>query len=247
MNSGSMLILDSQLDKDKLPKSLIFIQTEALPHSRTPVPYPFISDSSISVDHLSTDKNQVGFCPITPTWYFNDAANGYLIHDTCVFGAEVLVINYNGRGECLTVLKGLDNTYTWKIDNFSSLDGETHYFEVFTIGNRKWKLQLYRKGDSRAKDKCLSLFLFLNDWETFPSDRKTYAKYKLLIRNQYHGQHVEATGTKCFSASASVGWGNHTFLSFTELHDASLGFLVKDTLIIEAEVSVLSTVNNFSK
>ncbi|THG23421.1 hypothetical protein TEA_024925 [Camellia sinensis var. sinensis] len=151
-------------------------------------------------------KTKWGFAQLLPLGTFNDAANGYLIHDTCVFGAEVLVINYNGRGECLTVLKGLDSTYTWKIDNFSSLDGKTHYSKVFTIGNRKWKLQLHPKGDSRANDKCLSLFLWLDDWETFPSYRKTYAKYKLLIRNQCQGQHVETTGESYISTIFLFIW-----------------------------------------
>ncbi|XP_028057540.1 uncharacterized protein LOC114261464 [Camellia sinensis] len=125
-------------------------------------------------------KTEFGFPQLLPFGTFNDAANGYLIRDTCLFGAEV-VMNCTGRGECLTLLKkGLDITYTWKIDKFSSLVSKIHYSDVFTIGNQKWK-------------------------------------------------------------------GNHSFLSFTKLHDASKGFLVKDTLIIEAEVSVLSTVNNFSK
>ncbi|GMP52731.1 hypothetical protein CsSME_00018437 [Camellia sinensis var. sinensis] len=47
-----MLILDSLIDKDKLPKSFILIQAEVLPHSRTLVPYLFISDSGISTNNL---------------------------------------------------------------------------------------------------------------------------------------------------------------------------------------------------
>ncbi|KAL7187940.1 hypothetical protein ACSBR1_037891 [Camellia fascicularis] len=206
--------------------------------------YMTIQDVNGKVRRFHRMKTKWGFAQLLPLGTFSDAANGYLIDDTCVFGAEVLVINYNGRGECVTVLKGLDNTYTWKIDNFSSLDGKTHHSKVFTIGNRKWKLHLHPKGDSRAKDKCLSVFLSLDDWKTFPSDRKTYAKYKLLIRNQYHGQHVETTGTKCFPPNFC--WGRSSFLLLTDLHDASKGFLVKDTLIVEAEVSVLSTLKNFS-
>ncbi|XP_028070182.1 uncharacterized protein LOC114272668 isoform X1 [Camellia sinensis] len=207
--------------------------------------YMTIQDANGKVRRFHRMKTKWGFAQLLPLGTFNDAANGYLIHDTCVFGAEVLVINYNGRGECLTVFKGLDNTYTWKIDNFSSLDGKTHYSEVFTIGNRKWKLKLHPKGYPRANNKCLSLFLLLDDWKTFPSDRKTYAKYKLLMRNQCHGQHVETTDTACFAPTS--GWGRSSFLSLTDLHDASKGFLVKDTLIVEAEVSVLSTLKNFSE
>ncbi|GMP25693.1 hypothetical protein CsSME_00002434 [Camellia sinensis var. sinensis] len=37
---------------DKLSKSLIFTQTEVLPHSRTLVPYPFILDSGFFADNL---------------------------------------------------------------------------------------------------------------------------------------------------------------------------------------------------
>mgnify|MGYP003702386783 CR=1 FL=1 len=42
----------SPIDKDKLPKSFILIQTEVLPHSRTLVPYLFIPDSDIFGDYL---------------------------------------------------------------------------------------------------------------------------------------------------------------------------------------------------
>ena len=52
MDFGSILILDPKLDRDKLPKSLSFIQIEVLPHSKTSVPYLFISDSGISADNL---------------------------------------------------------------------------------------------------------------------------------------------------------------------------------------------------
>ena len=52
MDSGSMLILDSQLDRDKLLKSFIIIHAKVLHSSRTLVPYPLISDSGISADNL---------------------------------------------------------------------------------------------------------------------------------------------------------------------------------------------------
>ncbi|KAF5931498.1 hypothetical protein HYC85_027669 [Camellia sinensis] len=51
-----MLILDSQLDRDKLFRSLILIHTETLPRSRTVVPYPLIPNSDISTDNLELAK-----------------------------------------------------------------------------------------------------------------------------------------------------------------------------------------------
>lgn len=52
MDFSSMLILDSPIDKNKLPKSFILIQAKVLPHSRTLVPYPLISSSDIFRDNL---------------------------------------------------------------------------------------------------------------------------------------------------------------------------------------------------
>ncbi|THF99090.1 hypothetical protein TEA_024263 [Camellia sinensis var. sinensis] len=204
------------------------------------------SDINGKVRRFHGMKREWGFAQLLPLSTFNDAANGYLIRDTCVFGAEVFVINYTGRGECLTLGKELDNTHTWKIDNFSSLDGKIHFSDVFTIGNHKWKLWLYPKGDSLEKDKWLSLYLVLDNWNTFPSERKTYSKFSLRIRNQYNDQHVEFTASNCFSASNFAG-GVSSFLSLTDLHDASMGFLVNDTLIVQAKVIVTSTVKNFSE
>ncbi|KAH7835534.1 hypothetical protein Vadar_027019 [Vaccinium darrowii] len=107
-------------------------------------------------------------------------------------------------------------------------------------------LQLYPKGDSREKDKFLSVFLLLDDSETVPSERKTYAKYKLRIVNQKNSNHVEMADTKCFCAP-SFGWGCSAFLALTDLNDATKGFLVNDTLLVEAEVSAVSAVKNLSK
>ncbi|XP_028057539.1 MATH domain and coiled-coil domain-containing protein At3g58400-like [Camellia sinensis] len=207
--------------------------------------YMPIQDANGKVRRFHGMKTECGFAQLLPLNTFNDADNGYLICDTCIFGAEVFVINYTGRGQSINILKELDCTYTWKIDNFSSLDGQIHYSNVFTFGNRKWNLQIYPKGDLTAKDKCMSLFLGLDDLKTFPSERKTYAKYKMRIRNQYHGEHIEIEGSDCFTSS-SISWGTSSLLSLSDLHDASKGFLVNDTLIVEAEVSAISTVKNFS-
>ncbi|XP_057466649.1 ubiquitin C-terminal hydrolase 13-like isoform X3 [Actinidia eriantha] len=168
------------------------------------------------------------------------------IQDKYMTFQEVFVINYSGRGESLTLMKGLDTTFTWTIQKFSSLQSRYHYSDTFSIGNRKWNLLLYPKGDDRQKDKFLSLFLVSNDCKTLPSERKTYATYRLRIRNQYRLKSAEITGTKFFSVTGRC-WGYSSFLSLKDLRDASKGFLVNDTLIVQAEVSAISTVKNFSK
>ena len=95
-------------------------------------------DANGKVRRFHKMKTECGFAQLLPLNIFNDAANGYLIRDTCMFGAEVFVINYTGRGESLTLMKGLDTTYTWTIQKFSSLRSEHHYSDTFSIGNRTW-------------------------------------------------------------------------------------------------------------
>ncbi|KAL7243521.1 hypothetical protein ACSBR1_015839 [Camellia fascicularis] len=52
MDFSSVLILDSPIDKDKLPKSFILIQAGVLSHSRTLVLYLLIPDFDIFEDNL---------------------------------------------------------------------------------------------------------------------------------------------------------------------------------------------------
>ncbi|CAL5441037.1 unnamed protein product [Camellia sinensis] len=129
-------------------------------------------------------KTEWGFTQLLPLNIFNDPSSGYLIHDTCMFGAEVFVMNYTGREECLSLLKELDSTYT--------------YLGLLIL-RRLW---LCPKGYSEEKDKFLSLFLALDNQENFPSEQKIFTKGSLCIRNQYHNQHREITGSYWISADS---------------------------------------------
>ena len=69
-------------------------------------------------------KHAWGFDKFIPLRAFNDASNGYLVEDTCVFDAEVLVKERNKfKGECLSIKEIASSCkYVWKIENFSKLD-----------------------------------------------------------------------------------------------------------------------------
>ena len=60
------------------------------------------------------------FDQFIPLKAFNDASNGYLVKDTCVFGAEVFVKERNiVKGECLSMEKyAYSSKYVWKVENF---------------------------------------------------------------------------------------------------------------------------------
>ncbi|GAY57505.1 hypothetical protein CUMW_179940, partial [Citrus unshiu] len=86
-------------------------------------------------------KLEWGFDQFIPLEEFNDASNGYLVGDTCVFGAELSVKERNKcKGECLSMTKltsASNYKHVWKIENFSKLEAKLYESEVFVAGDQK--------------------------------------------------------------------------------------------------------------
>lgn len=72
---------------------------------------------------------------------FDHASNGYLIDDTCVFGAEVFVCKERrtGKREFASLNKNAVTYYhVWKVENFSMLDDQFYESEPLMVGEHKW-------------------------------------------------------------------------------------------------------------
>nr|XP_011461077.1 PREDICTED: uncharacterized protein LOC101292780 isoform X2 [Fragaria vesca subsp. vesca] len=73
-------------------------------------------------------------------------------------------------------------TFTWKIDNFSKMDtASKHYSDNFVIGNSKWRILLYLKGN--AVD-YLSPYLDVPDVSKLPQGWSRCAHFSLTVVNQ---------------------------------------------------------------
>lgn len=69
---------------------------------------------------------------------FTEPANGILLNDTCVFGAEVFVIKNQRVMENVSVLALYDPcTRKWEISDFSKQDNVWNS-EEFSAGGYKW-------------------------------------------------------------------------------------------------------------
>ncbi|KAJ4723409.1 Ubiquitin carboxyl-terminal hydrolase 12 [Melia azedarach] len=179
-------------------------------------------------------KHEWGFDEFISFEDFNNASNGYLVEDTCIFGVEVFVKERNiAKGECLSVIKNSTSfKHVWKIENFS-YSSSYKESELFTAGNHKWKIGFHPRGDGTTS-RYLSLFLFLTDRNV-----KIYAAYTLRILDQVQGTRHETfvnnEGT-WFSSSEGRGWSK--FVELTQFKDPGHGLLVEDVCIVEAEVTV---------
>lgn len=71
-----------------------------------------------------------------------DPRNGYLVNDTCVFGAEVFVVKNKRIRECLSILKATNSyKHELEVSKFSELENEW-YSEEFNAGDHKWYISM---------------------------------------------------------------------------------------------------------
>ncbi|XAR52938.1 Ubiquitinyl hydrolase 1 [Bertholletia excelsa] len=183
-------------------------------------------------------KTEWGFDKLLPLDQLKDESNGFLFDDCCVFGAEVFVTNCTGRCEHLSMIPA-SKTYTWKIDNFSTIDKEEILSDDFCVGERQWKLSVYPKGMDKYKGKCVSIFLCLSDKENLPPNRKLYARFTIRMKDQLREKHIEKEAGKWFSVKDD-NWGYKCFLLLHDLRDAYKGFMLNDSVIFEAQIKMLS-------
>ncbi|KAA8545755.1 hypothetical protein F0562_020794 [Nyssa sinensis] len=203
--------------------------------------YLTVQDAGGMIRRFNRVKIDWGFDQFLSLNTFKTASNGYLLKDSCVFGAEVFVIKYAGKGECLSFIKEpQDNIYTWKVHNFS-LISDGCLSERFMIGEQIWRLMLFPKG-VLSEGESLSLHLFTAER---PRNWKLYADFKLRIKDQLRSQDVERQ-TSLWSTTSSFFCDYWAFMLLSDLNDKSRGFIVNNTLIIEVEILVMSVIKNFT-
>ncbi|XP_020423023.1 MATH domain and coiled-coil domain-containing protein At3g58210 [Prunus persica] len=222
--------------------------------------YLVLQDANLKKMCLHVAMLEVGFDRVIPLKAFADASNGYLIDDTCVFGAEVFVCKERraGKAECLPRINNavivskenkdflhkkenndFMNKYVWKIEEFSKLKPEPLESKPFNAGGQTWKIQLYPKGDSHGNHTHVSLSLTLANPEKLSTASKILAQFTLRIVDQLNAKHFFRQASNCFRASSpSWGWSNFIMLGFFKERDK--GYLVMNTCVVEAEVTVRS-------
>ncbi|KAF2294679.1 hypothetical protein GH714_014993 [Hevea brasiliensis] len=95
------------------------------------------------------------------------------------------------------------------------------------------------------KGKCLSMFLQLEDSKPFDSGQKLYTEFILRVRDQLLGVHHEQKGNNKYCTSA-INWGFRRLILLSDLNDASKGFILDNTVIIEVQIPLMTVVKDFS-
>ncbi|CAB4268511.1 unnamed protein product [Prunus armeniaca] len=121
-------------------------------------------------------------------------------------------------------------TFTWRINNFSTLNNLGHYSDVFVICGYKWRIIIYPKGN---KVNYLSLYLDVADASTLPSGWTRYAKFSLTVVNQLDSKKSITKDLEHEFVANVSNWGNKLFILLSELCDHDKGGLgrVEKTLV----------------
>ncbi|KDP40936.1 hypothetical protein JCGZ_24935 [Jatropha curcas] len=208
--------------------------------------YDHIRDQYLSIEdgevkRYHSLKTEHGFDQLLPLSTFNDSSKGYLVDDCCVFGVAVHVLKFAAsKGEKFKIIEEPENgTYTWYINNFSTLEPKEHISGVFTVAGYKWKLSLYPKGNLTERYRSLSVYLQLDPGSIGSPQKQVYVECKLLARERFYGNHHERTVQNWFNQSKSLS-GFASFMRLSDLHNLSTGFLMNDTLVVEAKITKVS-------
>ncbi|XP_056859996.1 uncharacterized protein LOC108831736 [Raphanus sativus] len=185
-------------------------------------------------------KTVWGLQQVLPYDAFSKPENGYVFEgDQCEFGVEVTVPSPLTKWEILSFNEKLqDPKFSWSVKKFSQLKEDKYISNTFAMGERKWVLWLYPKGDSRVDGKWLSLFLVLADSETLKVDEKILAQANLLVLNPLGSNHFEAKINKWHN-DENLGWGWNKLLSLAEVRKSYLD--KEDALNVEIEFEAVSS------
>ncbi|PQQ06126.1 MATH domain and coiled-coil domain-containing protein [Prunus yedoensis var. nudiflora] len=129
----------------------------------------------------------------------------------------------------------VSKTFTWTIENFSKLNNQKLYSEVFLIGDWKWRILIFPKGNNV---KQLSVYLEVVDASDLPFLWTRYAEFSLTVVDQLNSNKSITKDSKHGFNSSESDWGFTSFMPLSELCDSNKGFLRNDKCIIEADVSV---------
>ncbi|CAI9781370.1 unnamed protein product [Fraxinus pennsylvanica] len=128
--------------------------------------------------------------------------------------------------------------FTWRIENFTSSNESKLYSGIFVVNEYRWRLLLFPKGNNVD---YLSLYLGVPDANSLPNGWSRTAKYSIALINQMDSKKTVKEEAEHRFHEGESEWGFKSFFPLSELHDKNGGYLVDDTCLIEAEVSVPDT------
>ncbi|KAG5549823.1 hypothetical protein RHGRI_014960 [Rhododendron griersonianum] len=127
--------------------------------------------------------------------------------------------------------------FGWEIEEFSKLKAEKLYSKIFYCGGYEWRLIVFPKGKYCYATKHLSVYLDVPDPRKLPQGWSRYARFSVFVVNQIN-KDTKAQRTEHEFNARESDWGFPSLFPLTKLNDPKEGFLVNDTVVLEAVVTI---------
>ncbi|KAJ0247385.1 MATH/TRAF domain-containing protein [Hirschfeldia incana] len=202
--------------------------------------HKYLSVTDGIVKRFNDGNKEWGYGQLIPLSTFRDTNEGYIVDDTCSFGAEIFVIKQAEVQEKVTFINNPANSvFTWRVEHFSTLQNKYYYSDEFLVGDRYWRLGFI----PRTSGATLPIYLYAQGFKADAVVTNTYGGGNLRLKNQLGGNDRQRYSAAWYPIRSGYGMGVSSIISLKDLNDASKGYLVNDSIIFEVEMVKVSVTN----
>ncbi|KAK6927548.1 MATH/TRAF domain [Dillenia turbinata] len=174
-----------------------------------------------------------------------DQDSGFLVQDTVVFSAEVLILKETSIMQDFTdqdtVLNnassqlekaGKRSSFTWKVENFLSfkeiMETRKIFSKFFQAGGCELRIGVYESFDT------ICIYLESDQSVCSDPDKNFWVRYRMAIVNQKNPSKIVWKE----SSICTKTWNNSVlqFMKVSDMLEADAGFIVRDTVVFVCEI-----------
>ncbi|KAF9625012.1 hypothetical protein IFM89_017061 [Coptis chinensis] len=174
-----------------------------------------------------------------------DQDSGFLVQDTVVFSAEVLILKETSvmqefslqdmvPSNAGTQIEGVGKRglFTWKVENFLSfkeiMESRKIFSKFFQAGGCELRIGVYESFDT------ICIYLESDQSSGNDPDKNFWVKYRMAVVNQK----ISAKTVWKESSICTKTWNNSVlqFMKVSDMLEADAGFLVRDTVVFVCEI-----------
>ncbi|KAK1409859.1 hypothetical protein QVD17_36388 [Tagetes erecta] len=133
--------------------------------------------------------------------------------------------------------------FTWTVENFSRQTNKKLYSDVFVVGEYKWRVLIYPRGNNVDR---LSMYLDVADSSSLPYGWSRNLQLSLAVVNQIRNKFTIKKEIQHQFHAMESDLGFTSFMALSKLTDPSRGYLINDTCIIEADVAVRKVIDDWT-
>ncbi|GFQ00460.1 ubiquitin carboxyl-terminal hydrolase 13 [Phtheirospermum japonicum] len=174
-----------------------------------------------------------------------DQDSGFLVQDTVIFSAEVLILKETSIMQDLTDQEtysvntcshldgnGKKSSFTWRVENFLSfkeiMETRKIFSKFFQAGGCELRIGVYESFDT------ICIYLESEQSVSTDPDKNFWVRYRMAIVNQ---KNPSKTVWK-ESSICTKTWNNSVlqFMKVSDMLEADAGFLLRDTVVFVCEI-----------